>query len=242
VPTLEAIEMKIKRLQEQAEAIAAKQALATLDRIRDLMEKHGVTLADIEAHIGQKKRGSMHGTATATRSSSAAKYQEPKTGATWSGRGRAPAWIASVKDRSRFLVDVNASTSSPVAGGKAKRLGAYIRGPQPPKYRDPKTGASWSGRGPAPAWIKNVKNRSKFLIAADTKAEATVATTSKKARKKVPATTTGGSAKKGQPRGKQPAKYLNPETGATWSGRGPAPAWLAAAKDRSKFLVDAASA
>jgi hypothetical protein len=44
-------------------------------------------------------------------------------------------------------------------------------------------------------------------------------------------------AHKGQRKGPQPAKYLDPKTGAKWSGRGPAPAWLAAAKDRSKFLI-----
>ncbi|WP_234775318.1 H-NS family nucleoid-associated regulatory protein [Paraburkholderia tropica] len=31
-------------------------------------------------------------------------YPDPKSGATWSGRGRAPAWIASAKDRTRFLI------------------------------------------------------------------------------------------------------------------------------------------
>jgi DNA-binding protein H-NS len=163
--TLESIEMKIKRLKEQAEAIKAKQSSATLDRIRDLMEKHGLTLADIEAHIGQKKRSSMRGTAIETRAeTSAAKYQNAKTGATWSGRGRAPAWIANVKDRSRFLIDANTLGSSLVAASKGKKRGNYLRGPQPPKYRDPKTGASWSGRGPAPAWLAAAKDRSKFLV------------------------------------------------------------------------------
>lgn len=53
----------------------------------------------------------------------------------------------------------------------------------------------------------------------------------------------GAVAHKGQRKGPQPAKYLAPKTGATWSGRGPAPAWLAAAKDRTKFLIaDAGSA
>ncbi|MGN6653601.1 H-NS family nucleoid-associated regulatory protein [Trinickia sp.] len=42
------------------------------------------------------------------------------------------------------------------------------------------------------------------------------------------------------PRGPQPAKYRNSETGATWSGRGPAPAWMANAKDRAQFLIDVA--
>src|SRR5476649_1297058 len=48
---------------------------------------------------------------------------------------------------------------------------------------------------------------------------------------------TGASVHRGQRTGPQPAKYLNPKTGATWSGKGPAPAWLAAAKDRTKFLI-----
>ncbi|WP_080409496.1 H-NS family nucleoid-associated regulatory protein [Burkholderia ubonensis] len=32
-----------------------------------------------------------------------------------------------------------------------------------PKYRDPKTGATWSGRGREPGWIKG-KRRERFLI------------------------------------------------------------------------------
>jgi DNA-binding protein H-NS len=37
-------------------------------------------------------------------------------------------------------------------------------GPSPAKYRDPATGTTWSGRGRAPNWIRNAKNRDKFLI------------------------------------------------------------------------------
>lgn len=36
--------------------------------------------------------------------------------------------------------------------------------PIAPKYRDPKTGATWSGRGKAPHWIADAKNRNRFLI------------------------------------------------------------------------------
>ncbi|REG60806.1 H-NS histone family protein [Paraburkholderia sp. BL6669N2] len=36
--------------------------------------------------------------------------------------------------------------------------------------------------------------------------------------------------------------YRDPKSGATWSGRGPAPAWLAGAKDRTRFLIDGAGA
>lgn len=34
-----------------------------------------------------------------------------------------------------------------------------------PKYRDPSTGQTWTGRGKAPVWIRD-KNREEFLIPA----------------------------------------------------------------------------
>jgi hypothetical protein len=37
---------------------------------------------------------------------------------------------------------------------------------------------------------------------------------------------------------KLPAKYLNPKTGATWSGWARPPEWIKDVKDRSKFLID----
>ncbi len=33
-----------------------------------------------------------------------------------------------------------------------------------PKYRDPATGATWTGRGKPPLWIKGAADRSPFLI------------------------------------------------------------------------------
>lgn len=112
-------------------------------------------------------------------------------------------------------------------GSSAKALGLA----KPAKYRDHKTGATWTGHGRAPGWIANVKDRTQFLVdgASELKAVAKAAVASVKSGK-------------GQPKGAQPAKYLNPKTGATWSGRGPAPAWLASVKDRTRFLIDSAAA
>jgi DNA-binding protein H-NS len=93
------------------------------------------------------------------------KYRDPKTGSTWSGHGRAPAWIAAAKNRDRFLIDASTATAKPASVTKAKAAGNYVRGPQPAVYRDPKSGATWSGRGRAPAWLAGAKDRAKFLIA-----------------------------------------------------------------------------
>lgn len=92
-----------------------------------------------------------------------AKYADPKTGATWTGHGRAPVWIANAKDRSRFLIDGSAQ-HLPNTARRTAKSGNYVRGPQAPKYRDPETGATWSGRGRAPAWLADVKDRTTFLI------------------------------------------------------------------------------
>ncbi|WP_322092443.1 H-NS family nucleoid-associated regulatory protein [Paraburkholderia bannensis] len=163
----------------QAESLVVKKAAVILDKIRGLMEQHGIGVSDIEAHVG-KRRGRKPGAAAAKRSASVAKYADPKTDATWSGRGRAPAWIANAKDRSKFLAE--GASSSAAVPAKAAKAGNYPRGPQPALYAAPKTGATWSGRGRAPAWIASVKDRTKFLIAeADSAAEAPKGKPAKKA-------------------------------------------------------------
>jgi DNA-binding protein H-NS len=109
----------------------------------------------------------------------------------------------------------NVATAAKSAGGKGASL---------VKYRNPKSGDTWSGHGRAPGWIANAKSRDKFLVDASA---APVTAPAKKA------------AKPGRyVRGPQPALYRHPASGATWSGRGKAPAWLASAKDRTTFLID----
>ncbi len=106
------------------------------------------------------------------------------------------------------------------------------------KYRDRKTGATWTGHGRAPSWIAKAKNRDKFLVDGDmVTAMPTTATKAKSAGKKVASKAVGAARGKGQPKGPQPALYRDPKSGATWSGRGRAPGWLAGAKDRRKFLI-----
>lgn len=165
--TLKSIQTEIKKLQQQAEALIAQEASVVIEKIRGIMEKHGLTTADIDAHVrGAKTRAALAGTTTPSKAEAKTpKYRDPKTGATWTGHGRAPAWIASVKNRDKYLVDASAEAAKPktVTASKAKSVGNYIRGPQPALYRDPKSGATWSGRGRAPAWIAD-KDRKKFLI------------------------------------------------------------------------------
>ncbi|SIT43881.1 DNA-binding protein H-NS [Paraburkholderia piptadeniae] len=229
--TIENLQAKIAKLQAQAELIARNESSTVIAKIRDIMERYGLTTADIEAHLGGKKRGREAGVKVAGKpATGAAKYQDLKTGATWTGHGRAPAWIANAKDRTKFLIDGSSSLAVNIGAANKSKAAAKAagkttaKGKLPPKYRNPKTGETWSGHARPPQWIAGAKDRAKFLIDGSSAVSAPAA--------EKPAAKTGAYV-----RGPQPAKYLDPKTGATWSGRGPAPAWLAGAKDRAKFLI-----
>jgi len=142
---------------------------------------------------------------------------------------------AKAKREAKMAIPSTANVKARVAGSSQSAT--------PPKYQHPKTGATWTGHGRAPAWIADVKDRAKFLIASGTdavRAESMSLAKSLSATKSVAkksSVAAGAAAANGQRKGLQPAKYLDPKTGATWSGRGRAPAWLSAIKDRTRFLV-----
>ena len=137
MPTLEQIQAKLKKLQAQAEVLIAKRAQSVLNDIRKLMDEHGLTTADIDAHSSTKKpRGRPAGTTSKAKSKGKAadsgklpaKYRNPKTGATWSGWARPPLWIKDVKDRTKFLIgghsesNAEASATKPASKKAAKKV------------------------------------------------------------------------------------------------------------------------
>ncbi|WP_321795284.1 H-NS family nucleoid-associated regulatory protein [Caballeronia sp. J97] len=180
--TLGALREKIAKLEAQAEALAKKESASVIKEIHALMNKHGLTFTDIDngnASMASGQRTSAKAT-SGGKPSPAPKYRDPKSGSTWSGFGRVPGWIANAKTRDAYLI-VDGGASASAASKAPKKSGNYPRGPQPAKYRDPKSGAEWSGRGKAPGWLANAKDRTKFLIegAADASASGIENTASK---------------------------------------------------------------
>ncbi len=179
--TLDAINQKIAKLQKQAEVMVEKQSSIGLAKIRDLMHRHGLSLADIERFVG-KRRGRKPGVKAANGAAKslhpnahpvAPKYADPKTGATWTGRGRAPAWIRDAKDRSKFLIEAGAAPKA--AGAKktaVKRAAA--------KKAGAKTAAVKKTAGRAATSAAGVRGRKKAAPAK--KAAAPRKTVARKAR------------------------------------------------------------
>lgn len=74
---------------ERAEAVA---------QVRALMAQYGLTVAD----IGNKAPAPVKRTGT---SKVAAKYRDPATGDSWSGRGLKPKWLSAALASGRTLAD-----------------------------------------------------------------------------------------------------------------------------------------
>ena len=73
--------------------------------------------------------------------------------------------IADAVSRVRELVaEYELSPSDVFPGGRGRPRSGAARGSVPPKYRNPETGETWSGRGRSPNWMKGKKKES-FLIA-----------------------------------------------------------------------------
>lgn len=84
------------KLDEQIAEAQAKERDSALAQIRRIMDDAGLTEEDI---VGRRR-----GSSPTKGSVVPAKYRDPKTGTTWSGRGRMPAWLVG-KQLNRFLID-----------------------------------------------------------------------------------------------------------------------------------------
>src|SRR2546425_6543973 len=113
--TYSAIKAEIAKLEKQAEALRKTEVAGVIARIKEAVAAYALTAADL---------GLGSSAAKATRTSTAknsektsttigvAKYRDPKTGKTWTGRGKPPAWIAGVKNRDAYLIDGQAADTS----------------------------------------------------------------------------------------------------------------------------------
>lgn len=89
-------------LEAQLAEVRATEVAGVIEKIRSLMAEFGLTPEDIE---GKRRRGRPAGSGAAkaaTKEPLPPKYRDPKTGKTWSGRGRTPAWLG--RNPNRFLI------------------------------------------------------------------------------------------------------------------------------------------
>lgn len=84
-----------RNLDAQIEAARESEMSEVLSSIQSLIKEFGLTASDVFPSSHAKKAWKV--------TTVAPKYRDPSTGATWSGRGKAPLWIAH-RDRAQFEI------------------------------------------------------------------------------------------------------------------------------------------
>ncbi|MFP4895673.1 H-NS family nucleoid-associated regulatory protein [Paraburkholderia sp. EG304] len=89
---------------ETARAAEVEQAIADCRALIDLYELTAFDLGLVKTQTVPANRGTRTFRAKAPRAAVPPKYRDPRTGATWSGRGRVPRWMDG-QDRADFLIN-----------------------------------------------------------------------------------------------------------------------------------------
>lgn len=92
------IEKKIEELKAQADAVKAQEKSQAIEACKAMILSYGVTAKDLGLDKVKGKTGPAPGRKIA------AKYRDPQSGATWSGRGKTPKWINGAADRSQYAI------------------------------------------------------------------------------------------------------------------------------------------
>lgn len=89
-------------LEAQIEEARSTEVAGVIEQIRELMIRYNLSPEDVAP---RRRRGRPAGTPSAgtEKAPLPPKYMDPKTGKTWSGRGRTPAWLG--KRPERFLIE-----------------------------------------------------------------------------------------------------------------------------------------
>jgi DNA-binding protein H-NS len=86
-------------LDKQIESVGREQRSAVLAQIKAIMADHGLTVGDLPGRTLAAEKSGTKG------SKVAAKYRDPESGNTWSGRGLQPKWLKTAIEGGKTLED-----------------------------------------------------------------------------------------------------------------------------------------
>ena len=129
------LQTQIARLQREADETRKTEVAAVVEKLKKSIALYGLTAADVGLDDGARpaarKRAAgktaaksagrkMAGAKVTRPGAGAAKFRDPKSGATWSGFGRIPGWLASVKDRAALRIGADAAAPETQAPAPAE--------------------------------------------------------------------------------------------------------------------------
>ncbi|MEN7528246.1 MULTISPECIES: H-NS histone family protein [unclassified Cupriavidus] len=103
MPTYKQLLAEKEALEAKLSEVRANEVANVIEQIRQLMSDYDLTADDIAPKRRRGRPAGSHAAAPKAASALPPKYRDPKSGKTWSGRGRAPAWLG--KRPERFLIE-----------------------------------------------------------------------------------------------------------------------------------------
>ncbi|WP_277627389.1 H-NS family nucleoid-associated regulatory protein [Burkholderia stabilis] len=125
-----------------------------IKKIVHLMQEYSIRWKDIELFLRDEKIVSA-----SRKRHLAPQFRDPETGATWAGRGRLPRWMRG-RNPEEFRIKADGLGSSLLKNEDVMSSCGKLF---VPLYWNPETGATWSGRGRRPLWMKG-RNPGEFRI------------------------------------------------------------------------------
>lgn len=122
---------QIDKLQRQAEAMRQKQVSKVVAELKKTIAEYELSAADLGLAGGARRDTPRKPRRAGSATVGVAKYRNPQSGDTWTGRGRPPAWIVGAKDRDAFLIDGRRRSVKPKVATTAKQpktVGKRARG------------------------------------------------------------------------------------------------------------------
>ena len=130
--TYSAIKAEIAKLEKQAQALRNTEVSGVIAKIKEAIAAYALTAADLGLGRGTAKAARRPQAKSSKKTSTTigvAKYRDPKTGKTWTGRGKPPAWIAGAKNRDAYLIGEQSIRTKGKARGRRKTLSAPVKTP-----------------------------------------------------------------------------------------------------------------
>ncbi len=128
--TYSAVRAEIDKLERKAAALRGREIKGVIAKMKHAIAVYDLTAADLGLagkSIAVNGKGKAKPVARASRSIGVAKYRDPATGDTWTGRGRPPTWIVKAANRDDFLIAASAGT----AADSGKKVRASKQGQTP---------------------------------------------------------------------------------------------------------------
>ncbi|SOY77701.1 Histone-like nucleoid-structuring protein H-NS [Cupriavidus taiwanensis] len=101
-PSQSSLLAQLASVNARLEQLRATEVPKVVEEIRQWMQEYDLSIEDIADRPSVEP--AARAVPTKTKAAPPPRYRNPKTGQTWSGRGRAPTWIG--KKRERFLIDL----------------------------------------------------------------------------------------------------------------------------------------